>query len=343
MSSSVSIIADAFNNLSDCTASFITIIGFKLANKPPSKKFPFGYGRVEFLSALIVAFMVMMFGFEFLKISFSKLISPETVKFNELGLLLLITSIIVKVWLSNFNFVLGNRINSSALKASSLDAKGDVLTSLCVVISFIASQFINLPIDALMGILVSIGIIYSGFNMTKETVSPLLGEAPSKDIIDSITETLMSYEDITDIHDLIVHNYGINKYTASVHAEMPAHLGVLHLHEIADEAERTVFDKLNIHLVIHIDPICVNDTTLLEIKNEVENIIFKNNAIISMHDFRVIGDNEKKNLVFDVVVKDSLIKTKNDEYNLSSWISKEVKLLHSNYNCVITIDKDFNY
>ena len=286
--------------------------------------------------------MVMMFGIEFFKISFNKLFNYEAVEFNQISFCIIIVSILVKVWLAKFNFTIGDKINSASLKASSLDAKGDVLTSSCVAVSFFASQFTNLPVDAIMGIIVSIGILCSGFNLIKETTSPLIGEAPSSELVDSITNILMRYEGIDSIHDLVIHNYGINKYIASVHAEMPVELGVFHMHEIVDNAEKEVFYKLNVELVIHMDPICNSDEDTIKAKEEIEYIISKNKKILSMHDFRVVGEGEIKNLIFDIVVNPSEVKTKKDEKSISKWISDEVKKNHPLYNCVIKIDKSFN-
>lgn len=342
MASSISILADAFNNLSDCTASIVTIIGFKLTNKPATKKHPFGYGRAELISGLIVSFMVILFGFEFFKTSFSKLFNPSMIKFNTTSCIILTLSISIKLWLSKFNYIIGERINSSSLKASSLDAKGDVLTTSCVIFSFIASQITTIPVDGLMGIFISIGIICSGINLIKETISPLLGEAPSKEMVQSITDILLNYDEIKSIHDLIIHNYGINKYIASVHAEMPVELGVFHMHEIVDNAEKEVFYKLNVELVIHMDPICDDDEEVIKTREEIEYILSKNKSILSMHDFRVVGDHDNKNIIFDVVVKPSDIKSKKDEYLLKDWINTEVKSKHKSYNCIIKIDKDFN-
>lgn len=342
LSSSISILADGFNNFFDCTSSIITIVGFKLANKPADSEHPFGHGRIELISGLIVAFMIMIFGFEFLKTSFTKILNPDTVSFELASFIILIFSIFIKLWLSKFNLILGNKINSSALKASALDAKGDVFTSLCVVISFFTSQFTTLPIDGFVGLIVSVGIIYSGFNLVKETVSPLIGEAPSKELVDSIINGLMSYDGIIGVHDLIVHDYGAGKCIASVHAEMPANLGVMVMHEIADEAEREMSSKLNILLVIHTDPICTDDEVIINTKKEIEKIIYQNDLIISMHDFRLVGDNDKKNLIFDIVVNPSEVKSTNDENNLLVWITKHVKEIYPNYNCIITIDKDYN-
>lgn len=342
ISSSISILADAFNNFFDSTSSIITIIGFKLASKPADKEHPFGHGRIEYISALVVSFIVMLFGLEFLKTSFEKIFNSTHINFDTISFIFLIFSIIIKIWLSKFNFTLGDKINSSALKASALDAKGDVLISSCVVISFLSSNFTSLPIDAYVGIVVSLGILYSGFNLTKETISPLLGEAPSKELVDSIINELLNYDNIIGVHDLIIHNYGAGKCLASVHIEIPENLGVIAMHEIADEAERNIFNKLNIHLVIHTDPVCTNNKSIEKTKKELENILFKNNSITSMHDFRVVGEHQKKNLIFDIVVKSSEIKNKTEEKELINWINNEIKKTHPLYNCIITIDKDFN-
>lgn len=342
LSSSISILADAFNNFFDLTSSIITIIGFKLASKPADSEHPFGHGRIELISGLIVAFMIMIFGFEFLKTSFIKILTPNVVKFEIISFIILIVSILIKLWLSHFNWTLGSKINSATLKASALDAKNDVFTSLCIIISFFTSQFTTFPMDGLVGCLVSLGIIYSGYNLIKETVSPLLGEAPSKELVDSIMNILMSYNEIIGVHDLIVHNYGTGKWIASVHAEMPVDLGAIVMHEVADLAEREVFNKLNILLVIHTDPICTDNESIKSTKKEVEEIIYQNNSIVSMHDFRIVGEKERKNLIFDVVVRPSEIVSSDDEKNLIDWITIHIQKIHPNYNCFITIDKYYN-
>lgn len=342
LSSSISILADAFNNFFDLASSIITIIGFKLASKPADSEHPFGHGRIELITGLIVAFMIMLFGFEFLKTSFIKILTPNVVKFEITSFIILILSMLIKLWLSNFNWILGDKINSATLKASALDAKSDVFTSLCIIISFFTIQFTTLPIDGITGCFVSLCIIRSGYNLTKETISPLLGEAPSKEIVDSIMDILMDYNEIIGVHDLIVHNYGAGKWIASAHAEMPADLGAITMHEVADSAERLVLDKLNILLVIHTDPICTNNEYIKKTKQEIEDIIYQNSSIISIHDFRIVGENDKKNLIFDIVVKPSEIVSYEDERNLVNWVNEHIKKIYPNYNCIITIDKFYN-
>ena len=237
---SVAIMADAFNNLSDAASSVITIIGFKMANKPADAEHPFGHGRIEYLSALIVSFMVMLVGFQFVKTSFSKILNPEAVKFEFIPFILLLISIGFKLWLSKFNKNLGNKINSSALKAAGTDALGDVFTSSTVVISFLAAKFTTLPIDGYIGILVALAIIYSGFTLINETISPLLGEAPDPELVNNIIEMVLSYENIIGVHDLIIHNYGPGRVMASIHAEIPADINIMTIHDIIDKAEREI-------------------------------------------------------------------------------------------------------
>ena len=339
---SVAIMADAFNNLSDAASSIITIVGFKLANKPADAEHPFGHGRIEYISALIVSFLVMLVGLQFIKTSFERIISPIPVIFEVIPFVLLVISILFKLWLANFNKNIGNKINSSAIKASATDALGDVFTSTTVVISFLLSSFTDAPIDGYIGIFVACAIIYSGYGLIKETLSPLLGEAPDPIIVNSISEMVMSYENITGIHDLVVHNYGPGRIMASIHAEIPADIDVMTIHHIIDTAEREISKKLNIYLVIHMDPICTDTEEIIAIRNVVEEILQNYEAITSLHDFRVIGDENEINLIFDIVVNQSFLNKKITIDNISSLVEADIKKSNPNYNCIITVDLDLS-
>ena len=288
LSNSVSILADAFNNLSDAASSIITIVGFKMANKPADAEHPFGHGRIEYITAMIVSFMVMLVGLQFVKTSFQKIINPTPVTFELLPFILLLVSIVFKFWLSKFNKSIGNKINSSTLKATATDAMGDVFTSTTVVISFLISKFTTLPIDGYIGIIVALAIVYSGFSLIKETLNPLLGEPPDPVLVSNITDMVMSYENITGIHDLIVHNYGPGRIMASIHAEIPSNIDIMEIHHIIDTAEREISKKLNIYLVIHMDPICVDTDEIIEARNMVQDVLSKYEEIKSFHDFRII-------------------------------------------------------
>ena len=271
--SSIAVTADAFNNLSDTASSIITIVGFKMANRPADEEHPFGHGRIEYLSALIVAFMVMLVGFQFVKTSFDRIMNPQLIKFEWIPFLLLVVSIFLKLWLSFFNKFIGNKIDSTALKAASVDALGDVFTSSCVAISLLAAKFTSIPIDGYVGIVVALFIIYSGFSLVKETLNPLLGEAPDPKLVKDIHDMLLSYDYITGMHDLVVHNYGPGRCMASVHAEIPSDIDIMKIHNIIDRAEREISKELGIYLVIHMDPICLSNDEIIEAYHEVSKII----------------------------------------------------------------------
>ncbi|MGG7178147.1 cation diffusion facilitator family transporter [Clostridium paraputrificum] len=341
LASSIAVMADAFNNLSDAASSVITIIGFKMADKPADAEHPFGHGRMEYVSALIVAFMVMLVGFQFVKSSFERILNPVGIKFETIPFILLVISIALKLWLSKFNKFVGNKIDSSALKASSVDALGDVFTSSCVAVSFLASNFTDFPIDGYFGILVALFIVYSGFSLVKETINPLLGEAPDPELVKEIKRMVLSYEYITGVHDLIIHNYGPGRCMASIHAEIPADISIIKIHEVIDDAEREISDKLNLYLVIHMDPICVTSDEIKDTFNEVNKIIKYNPLIRSMHDFRVVGEGDNKNLIFDVVVHSGTLKKVMSEDELKKDIINSVKHIHPDYDCIITIDNDY--
>lgn len=337
-SNSVSILADAFNNLSDAASSIITIVGFKMANKPADAEHPFGHGRIEYITAMIVSFMVMLVGLQFVKTSFQKIINPTPVTFELLPFILLLISIGFKFWLSKFNKSIGNKINSSTLKATATDAMGDVFTSTTVVISFLISKFTTLPIDGYIGIVVALAIVYSGFSLIKETLSPLLGEPPDPVLVSDITDMVMSYDNITGIHDLIVHNYGPGRIMASIHAEIPSNIDIMEIHHIIDTAEREISKKLNIYLVIHMDPICVDTDEIVEARNMVQDILSKYEEVKSFHDFRVVGDDDKKNLIFDIEVCPKCLANESSSSQLLSNIEKDIKEKSPEYRCVITVD-----
>ena len=337
-SNSVSILADAFNNLSDAASSIITIIGFKMANKPADAEHPFGHGRIEYITAMIVSFMVMLVGLQFVKTSFQKIINPTPVTFELWPFILLLISIGFKFWLSKFNKSIGNKINSSTLKATATDAMGDVFTSTTVVISFLISKFTTLPIDGYIGIVVALAIVYSGFSLIKETLSPLLGEPPDPVLVSDITDMVMSYENITGIHDLIVHNYGPGRIMASIHAEIPSNIDIMEIHHIIDTAEREISKKLNIYLVIHMDPICVDTDEIIEARNMVQDVLSKYEEVKSFHDFRVVGDHDKKNLIFDIEVCPKCLANESSSSQLLSNIEKDIKKKSPEYRCVITVD-----
>ncbi len=338
LAGSVAVMADAFNNLSDAASSIITIIGFKMANKPADAEHPFGHGRIEYISALIVSFLVMLVGLQFVKSSLERITNPAAVKFEVIPFLLLLVSIFFKLWLSKFNRSIGHRINSSALKAAATDALGDVFTSSTVVISFLLARFTQFPLDGYIGVFVACAIIYSGYGLIKETLNPLLGEAPDPVLVSNISDMVMSYENINGIHDLVVHNYGPGRIMASIHAEIPSDIDVMTIHHIIDTAEREISKKLNIYLVIHMDPICVDTAEIVDARKIVEDVLKTYPSVKSLHDFRVVGENDIKNLIFDIVVNPQDLNDCFTKEKLAQFIERDIKKLHPQFNCVITVD-----
>ena len=338
---SIAITADGFNNLSDAASSIITIAGFKLSNMPADKEHPFGHGRIEYISSLIVSFLVILVGLEFVKSSAIRIFNPSKVDFEIIPFILLIVSILLKLWLAGFNRYIGNKIDSKALKAAAVDSLGDVFASTCVSISFLASKFTNFPIDGYVGVVVALIIVYSGVSLVKETLNPLLGEAPDPELVKELESLILSYPHISGIHDLIIHNYGPGRCMASVHAEIPSDMDIMEIHNIIDKAEREISQKLELYLVIHMDPICLSDDEIKVAYTEVSKIIKYNPLIKSMHDFRIVGEGNEKNLIFDVVVDSENLKKIMDEQALKNDIIDAIKELHPEYNCIITIDHDY--
>lgn len=338
---SIAVTADAFNNLSDAVSSIITILGFKLANMPADEEHPFGHGRFEYISAMIVSFMVILVGFQFIKSSVGRILAPTPVNFQIISFVLILVSILFKIWLSRFNGFIGKKINSSALKAASVDALGDVVTSSCVALSLISSEFITLPIDGYVGVLVSLMILYSGFCLVKDTLNPLLGEAPDPELVEDIKSSVLHYDHILGVHDLIIHNYGPGRIMASIHAEVPCNLSIITIHEIIDRAEKEISKKLKLYLVIHMDPINVDDKEVIATEHELLKILNNHPLIKSMHDFRIVGKGEIKNLIFDVVVDSNKKRKLMSDEELKNDIKSKVKEKFPKYNCVITIDEDY--
>ncbi|MBV7271346.1 cation diffusion facilitator family transporter [Clostridium thailandense] len=255
VSNSISLIADAMNNLSDATSSVITIVGFKLASKPADKEHPFGHGRVEYISGLLISFIVLFIGIEFVKSSYKRIINPVKTEFQWVYLAVLLFSIVIKIWISKFNKTIAKSINSSALQASSIEAFVDVIICACIIFSLILSRYTNLVVDGYIGLLVSMFILYSGYILIKDTLNPLLGEAPDPQLVENIALKVKEYDFIEGVHDLVIHNYGPRKILASIHAEVPRDVSLEEIHRIIDKAEKEISEDLNIHLIIHIEPV----------------------------------------------------------------------------------------
>jgi len=339
MVNSIAITADAVNNLTDAASSIITLIGFKITNKPADREHPFGHARIEYISAMIVSFLVILVGFEFLKSSFERIKNPEMLKFDTISFLILIISIGVKVWLSRFYKNIGGRINSKTMKASAADSLSDVITTSVVAFSLLSSRWIAFPIDGYIGLLVSVFIIYAGISLTKETLDPLLGEAPEPEFITEITEKTMRYDGIIGVHDMIVHNYGPGRCVVSLHAEIPAKMDIMEAHDIIDIAEQEISEELDIHIVIHMDPINTDDKIVQKTQDRVMEVITGLHEELTIHDFRIVGGEEHMNLIFDLVVPyeydEKMAK------DLSKEVAYTIKARYPNYNAVIYIDRAY--
>ena len=308
MIQSISVMADGFNNLSDAASSIISFVGVKIAGRPADKEHPFGHGRVEYVSALLVAFLVIEVGINCFKSSFSKIINPEVILFRPVLVIILLISVFVKVWLAYFNLKLGKRINSNVMRATAADAKGDVVITLATIISILVGEFTGLAIDGYTGIAVSIFVLISGYKIAKDTLEPLLGAAIDRDLYEKITKKVESYDIIQGSHDLIVHNYGPTNRMATIHAEVPNDIKFETAHEVIDQIERDVLMEFDMVLVIHMDPIEVNNTLVDELKDKIDQITKSLEEDTSIHDFRVVNGEHQVNIIFDLVIHMNMIK-----------------------------------
>lgn len=302
VTNSVSITADATNNISDAGSSIVTLVGFRLSGKPADKDHPYGHARIEYISSLIISFLILLIGCSIFKESVTKIIKPEESLFNVATVIVLVASIIVKLWLSVFNKYLGKQIDSKALEATAIDSRNDVITTFAVLVASIISHFTGFNLDGYMGVIVSVFIFISGINLVKETLDPLLGQPPTKEMFETIENKILSYNNVLGVHDLMVHSYGPNTYFASAHIEMDAKIDVLICHDIMDRIERDFKSDLNIHLVVHLDPTILDSPEINELKEMVNDIICEIDRELTFHDFRVVVGEENKNVLFDVVV-----------------------------------------
>lgn len=342
MISSIGVIADGFNNLSDTASSLITLLGFKIANLPPDKEHPYGHARAEYVSALIVALMVLFVGLQFVKSSFERIINPQLVKFEMVIFFILAISILFKVWMAHFYTVLGNKINSSSLRATAADALGDVLTTSIVVLSLLIGRYTSLPIDGFIGLVVSLLIIYSGFSLVKETVSSLIGEAPPEELIRSIYHDILTYDYITGAHDLIIHMYGQGRTMATIDVEFPSNINVIAIHDVIDMAERELGEKYNMNLVIHMDPLDPESKERYELRNKIKRIIKEDPKVKSMHDFLILDEENGKEVVeFHLVVDGNMLGRDETEDSIRSKMEEVIEADCKDIICNIIVDFEF--
>lgn len=338
LSNSITIISDAFNNLSDSANCIITLFGYKMAAKPADKDHPFGHGRVEYLTSLGIAIVIIFVGVELMKTSITKIMNPEKVIFSYIVVAMLILSIIVKLWMFIFNNKLGKYINSSILIATAQDSKNDMIATSVAIVSIISSLFTDLPVDGVLGVVVSCFVIYSGYDIVKDTVDVLIGKPMDVELVKELEELMLSDKHILGTHDLIVHNYGPGNLIGSAHAEVSVDENILEIHDAIDMIEKEIYERFNILMTLHIDPLELNNEYVNKCRSMIKKIVVNIYQGLTIHDFRVVKGPTHTNLIFDVLVpydckcSNTYIKEKIDEQ-----LSNE----HTRFYTVIIFDKKY--
>lgn len=339
LTGSIAITADAVNNLSDAGSSAVTVFGFKMAGKPADRDHPFGHGRIEYITAMIVSFIILFMGIELAIQSVEKIRSPENVQFSLIGAVIIAVSVLGKLWLAFFNKSLGRKIHSPAMTAVVADSISDIAATSITLIALILSNFFpNLHVDGWLGIVVACFVLKAGLDIFRDTLSTLIGKSPSKELVEALKKKILSYDHVSGIHDLIVHSYGPGRDFATVHVEMPSDLNVMVGHNIIDDIENDVKKEMGIDLTIHYDPIEVNNERVTELKEITENVVRKVNPELSIHDFRIVDGPMHTNLIFDVVIPYGF---KESPKEIISEISSQISEINSSYFTVIKAEHSF--
>lgn len=339
ISGSIAITADAFNNLSDAGSSIITLIGFRLSGQEPDPEHPFGHGRMEYISGLLVSVAILVMGFELIGSSIGKLRSPEPIESSALVFGILIASILVKLYMFFYNHSLSKKIESAAMKATSVDSLSDTVATTLVLIATLISKYTGLLLDGWFGILVGLFILYTGGSTLKETIDLLLGQPPKQEFIDEVKEIVLGHSMVHGVHDLIVHDYGPGRVMISLHAEVDVNGDIQDIHEQIDHIEHELQEKLHCSATIHMDPIVTDDKEVLAMKAKVEEMVHFLDESFSMHDFRMVKGSTRTNLIFDVEVPRKTSYTDNEIVN---WLKERIhELPGSKYFAVIQIDHEY--
>lgn len=338
LTNSISITADAINNLSDAGSSAVTLLGVRFAGKPSDDEHPFGHGRFEYISALIVSFIILAMGIELAKNSVDKIIHPEPLIFSFPVVLILAATMFAKLWLAFFNRRLGKRINSPTMQAVVKDSLSDIAATSATLVSLIVSKYTGISIDGYMGIIVAGFIFSAGIGIIKSIIGPLLGESPNQDLVIKIKEKILSYEDITGLHDLILHNYGPGRFFGSVHAEVPVDIDIIQGHDTADLIERDIKREYGISMVVHIDPIAVSDERTNYLKSRVADIVASIDERYEIHDFRIVESPSHTNLIFDLVIPHKHSVKRRD---IAFQLENKIRELDETYYAVITVEHTF--
>lgn len=339
IAASVSITADALNNLSDASSSIISLVGFKLGSRPADEEHPYGHARYEYLAGLTVAVMIVVIGVELFHSSLNKVLHPKPVEFGIPLVVVLVLSILMKLWMARYNKTVGTRIHSETLLATAADSRNDVITTSAVLLAAVISKVSGFELDGFMGIAVAIFIVYSGFGVIRDTLDPLLGKAPDPETVEEIRKKIMSYEGVLGTHDLMVHDYGPGRKFASVHVEVAAEEDVLKSHDIVDNIEREFHENMDLHLVIHMDPIVTGDERVGDMRSWLAEHVRQVDPRLTIHDLRIVPGDTHTNLIFDCVIPHDL---DGMEDEVRKEIAELVKKEHPQYYCVVTIDHSFS-
>lgn len=338
MTHSVAIQADGFNNLSDMGSNLATLFGFKLAGKHPDSDHPYGHGRYEYIAGLIISFLILLVAFSSFKESFMKIIEPEKLYFTWGAVIVLIVSILIKLWMASFNRKAGNLIESTSLKAASQDSLNDVCATFATLVSLCLSLVTDFPVDGIIGVIVSLVVLKSGVDIFKDTIDPILGKAPDKDLVKDIYQYVLSFDKVLGIHDFMLHDYGPGRQYMTFHAEVDCYGDMMETHDQIDTIERKLLEKYNILTTIHMDPIDTKDELTKDLKQQVEKIVKDINPEYSIHDFRLVKGPTHTNLIFDVLLP------ADDETAhrlIKQQIIEAIQRINEHYFCVIQIDHAF--
>ena len=339
LSGSIAITADAFNNLSDALSSVVTLLGFRLAGRKPDPDHPFGHGRMEYVSGLVVAGLILMMGVELLRTSFDKILHPEAVEFSPIAAAILVLAVLVKVYMAFYNRSVGKKINSTAMAATARDSLCDTISTIAVLLSMVATLFTDLPLDGYVGLLVALFILYAAVQAAKETISPLLGQAPDEEFVRKIEELVLSHEKVLGIHDLVVHDYGPGRCIISLHAEVSASDDVMTIHDMIDNIETELSESLHCEAVIHMDPIAADNEEVLRLRMAVSALVQAIDPRLTIHDFRMVSGPTHTNLIFDVVQP---FEVKMESEELRHRIATAVRAMsEGNYFAVVKVERSY--
>lgn len=332
LSSSVAMVADSINNLSDAASSFVQILGFKFAAKKPDREHPFGHGRIEYIAGLVISFFILYMGIDLIRRSITTIFEPQKVEFSYISIIVMIIAIFVKIYIYFYNHIIGKKIESIAMEATAKDSLSDVIVTSVVVVSMILSKFTNFPVDSFSGIFVGIFIFKTGFESVKEIVSSLLGKAPTQELVNQLEEIALSHNPISEIHDVTIHDYGPGRKMITLHAEVPGNMNIFDLHDAIDAAEEDIAKKFNCQILIHMDPVDVENKNLEKYKEIIKTEAQKINQNLQVHDIRLVNCDDGTKLFYEVLKSDNL---KLSDEKLKKMLSSSVQEKIPQVECIL--------